>query len=61
MLSKLIEDAKTGDVDKPFIFTALESLVRGLMATWCFSEGNFDLITDGRSAIQDLVQLYIRN
>ncbi|MGT2637187.1 TetR/AcrR family transcriptional regulator [Streptococcus ratti] len=61
LLSKLIEDAKTGDVDKPFIFTALESLVRGLMATWCFSEGNFDLITGGRSAIQDLVQLYIRN
>lgn len=41
------------------VFNAVESLVRGIMATWCFSEGNFDILNQGLIMIEDMVNYYI--
>lgn len=36
-------------------FTYLETAVRGMMATWCFSNGDFNIVTYGQKYITDLV------
>lgn len=42
-----------------FIFDSVESLVRGIMATWCFSEGNFDILTQGSAMVTDMINYYV--
>lgn len=40
-------EAQTG-LSAGGVFTYLESVVRGIMATWCFSDGEFDMRDEGR-------------
>lgn len=44
------------------IFYYLESIVRGIMATWCFSNGSFDIVEQGKKytkqAIYSIYPLY---
>lgn len=42
-----MEEAQTG-LSAGGVFTYLESVVRGIMATWCFSGGRFDMRDEGR-------------
>ncbi|KRL60157.1 TetR/AcrR family transcriptional regulator [Latilactobacillus fuchuensis] len=58
-LHKLIELAEHKQSTQ-LIFDALESLVRGIMATWCFSEGNFDMLIQGSIMIEDMLDYYIQ-
>lgn len=53
-ITELIE---TTSVTAPsdLIFKELESAVRGMMATWCFANGKFDIKQDGKQLIQDLL------
>jgi len=37
-------------------FCYLESVVRGLMATWCFSNGAYDLLGSGKKAVSHTVR-----
>lgn len=37
------------------LFQLFESLVRGIMATWCFSEGAFELLETGKQMIDGVV------
>ncbi|SHK26454.1 transcriptional regulator, TetR family [Clostridium cavendishii DSM 21758] len=38
------------------IFLYLESLVRGLMASWCFSNGEFDIVKKGEKYINEILK-----
>lgn len=57
-LYKLLDSAEHTQSTQ-MIFDALESLVRGLMATWCFSEGKFAIVAQGMSMIEDMVTYYL--
>lgn len=46
--------------DKNYLFTTFESLIRGIMATWCFSGGKFDILGEGGQMIQDMVYCYLK-
>lgn len=37
------------------IFQYLESMVRGIMATWCFSNNSFDIVKQGKRYIEQIV------
>ena len=50
-LTEMISVAMSPD----FVFKELESAVRGMMATWCFARGTFDIRQDGKYLIQDLL------
>ncbi|WP_298019252.1 TetR/AcrR family transcriptional regulator [uncultured Dysosmobacter sp.] len=45
-----------GDFGQEDAFSYLESVVRGLMATWCFSNGAYDLLGSGKSGITHTVK-----
>ncbi|WP_293655778.1 TetR/AcrR family transcriptional regulator [Anaeromicrobium sp.] len=38
------------------IFLYLESLVRGLMASWCFSNAEFDIVKKGETYIREILK-----
>lgn len=38
------------------IFNYLESIVRGTMATWCFSNNSFNIVEQGKKYIQQAIQ-----
>lgn len=44
-LKSLIVEAQLPDADEAFL--ALETLVRGCMASWCFAGGSFDIVSVG--------------
>ena len=52
----LIKDNLT--YEEAFVF--LESSVRGMMATWCFSNGNFDIVEIGNKYLQNLIKNIIK-
>ena len=43
-----MEEAQTG-LSAAGVFTYLESVVRGIMATWCFSNRGFDMRDEGKT------------
>lgn len=57
LINKGIENKefKTNE-NKDFIFNYLESFIRGFMGTWCFSNGNFDIIKEGEKHINLLIK-----
>lgn len=57
VLYQLIDQLDQNE-NKEYLFNTFESLVRGIMATWCFSEGKFDLMKDGEKMIRDMVDGY---
>lgn len=59
VLYRLI-DQLDQELDRDYLFHTFESLVRGIMATWCFSEGKFDLMKDGERMIRDMVESYLK-
>ena len=44
-------------VDEVFMY--LETGVRGMMATWCFSNGNFEIEDVGEKYIVQLIDTFI--
>lgn len=46
--------------DQDYLFHTFESMVRGIMTTWCFSEGKFDLMRAGERMIRDMVESYYK-
>lgn len=48
------------DKDRDYLFNDFESVVKGIMATWCFSEGKFELLKDGKRMIEDMVNCYFK-
>ncbi|TYU82736.1 TetR/AcrR family transcriptional regulator [Listeria monocytogenes] len=62
ILKNLIENSKieNSEYSTEYVFLVFESLVRGIMATWCFSEGSFDIIQDGQRMLTDTVNAYIK-
>lgn len=38
------------------IFLYLESLIRGIMASWCFAGGNFDIVKNGQKYINEVLK-----
>lgn len=40
--------------DEAFLF--LETSIRGMMATWCFSNGNFNIVETGNKYVQNLIK-----
>ncbi|MFC0234460.1 TetR/AcrR family transcriptional regulator [Vagococcus entomophilus] len=42
------------------LFQLFESLIRGIMATWCFSEGDFELLATGKEMIDSVVSQHIQ-
>lgn len=49
---KVFETKQTADG----IFLYLESFVRGLMASWCFSNGEFDIVEKGEIYIHEILK-----
>jgi len=49
---KVFETDQTGEE----IFFYLESFVRGLMASWCFSNAEFDIVKDGEKYINKILK-----
>ncbi|MDS1002081.1 TetR/AcrR family transcriptional regulator [Clostridium sp. FAM 1755] len=49
---KIFETKQTEDE----IFLYLESFVRGLMASWCFSNGEFDIVEKGERYINEILK-----
>ena len=49
---KVFETKQTADE----IFLYLESFVRGLMASWCFSTGEFDIVKKGEIYIHEILK-----
>ncbi|MBD5639338.1 TetR/AcrR family transcriptional regulator [Clostridium botulinum] len=49
---KIFETKQTADE----IFLYLESFVRGLMASWCFSNGEFDIVEKGERYINEILK-----
>ena len=43
------------------IFQYLESMVRGIMATWCFSNNSFDIVKQGKRYIEQAVYSLYKN
>ncbi|WP_129595883.1 TetR/AcrR family transcriptional regulator [Anaerophilus nitritogenes] len=39
------------------IFLYLESFVRGIMASWCFSNGKFDIVKKGEKYIDEILKM----
>lgn len=50
------EKAFETDQTEDEIFLYLESFVRGLMASWCFSNGEFDIVRKGEKCISELLK-----
>ncbi|EFQ11946.1 transcriptional regulator, TetR family [Enterococcus faecalis TX0102] len=59
VLYRLI-DQLDQELDRDYLFHTFESLVRGIMATWCFSEGKFNLMKDGEKMIRDMLESYLK-
>lgn len=64
-LKKLIQEAIEEGLIKDNLtyeeaFVFLESSVRGMMATWCFSNGNFDIVEIGNKYLQNLIKNIIK-
>lgn len=49
---KVFDTDQTGEE----IFLYLESFVRGLMASWCFSNGEFDIVKTGEKYISEILK-----
>jgi AcrR family transcriptional regulator len=50
---KVFDTEQTGEE----IFLYLESFVRGLMASWCFSNGEFDIVKKGKKYINEILKI----
>lgn len=59
LLRILLDEAAPGlpaDFGPEEAFCYLESVVRGLMATWCFSNGAYDLLGSGKKAVSHTIR-----
>lgn len=64
-LKKMINDASKqkllkDNLTETAVFTYLETAVRGMMATWCFSNGDFDIIEEGKKYVARLADTFIK-
>ena len=49
LMQQLNDEQKLANHDPELAFQQLYTSVRGIMATWAYSRGNFDLVTSGRA------------
>lgn len=63
ILQELLEEAEPllpAGFTREEAFSYLESVTRGVMATWCFSGGAYDLLGSGRRAVSCAVKCFFQ-